>query len=636
MRFGFPRIGIGLAGVLAIAAAAAVSASATPGLQLVEAGGAIFPQRADILTLATPRALNVSELQVSENGHPVTGLTLERQGSTVASSSAVVIEIDESLSMVGKPLQEAFVAARAFAAQASPDEQIGIVTFNGKVNVVQPLTTSAAIAGAQLSTIPKASYGTKIYDALETGLSLISTAHVQSGSIIILTDGQDVGSTVKPAVALGTLANAHVRVFSVGVHSPSFDPGALAGMASTTGGTFVAATSLSSLTPLLDRIASQLSNEYLLEYRSIVNPGAHATLSVSVQGIPGVASVSYVAPPLVLTPAPPYSPSTTQRVIQSPYVLAFVVLIIAVLLIFALVNLFAQRPDPLLARVGSFVTLKEGAAPEPTKERRQRRRVVRPAQLLERAQRPRSLLVRLNETLELADIDATPLQVVALTLILTVIVAFVGDELVGIIGLLAGIVAVPYLARYFVLTKLKNRRRAFSEQLPDSLDVLASALRAGHSLVSALSVVADDAPEPSATEYRIALTEEQLGLPLEDALNVVVVRMANPDLEQVALVVRLQREMGSNSAEVLDRVIETVRGRVELRRLVRTLTAQGRLSRWILTGLPVALGLFLAIVASGYMHPLFHRTAGELLLGLATVMVVLGSYMIGKIVDIKA
>ena len=117
---------------------------------------------------------------------------------------------------------------------------------------------------------------------------------------------------------------------------------------------------------------------------------------------------------------------------------------------------------------------------------------------------------------------------------------------------------------------MTRKRKAFAEQLPDNLDVLASALRAGHSLVGALTVVADDATEPSKAEFRRVLQEEQFGVDLEDALQIAVKRMDNQDLDQVALVARLQREVGSNSAEVLDRVIETVRGRMELRRLVRT------------------------------------------------------------------
>ncbi len=193
----------------------------------------------------------------------------------------------------------------------------------------------------------------------------------------------------------------------------------------------------------------------------------------------------------------------------------------------------------------------------------------------------------------------------------------------------------PFGVRAWILNKVTRKRKAFAEQLPDNLDVLASALRAGHSLVGALTVVADDATEPSKAEFRRVLQEEQFGVDLEDALQIAVKRMENQDLDQVALVARLQREVGSNSAEVLDRVIETVRGRMELRRLVRTLTAQGRLSRWILTALPVALALILIVIGHDYMKPLYTETLGKALLVLATLMVILGSWMIGKIVDIR-
>ena len=156
----------------------------------------------------------------------------------------------------------------------------------------------------------------------------------------------------------------------------------------------------------------------------------------------------------------------------------------------------------------------------------------------------------------------------------------------------------PFIVRLLVQGRITRKRRAFAEQLPDNLDVLTSALRAGHSLVGALTVVADDAPEPSKSEFRRVLAEEQFGVNLEDAFKVTVVRMSNQDLDQVALVARLQREVGSNSAEVLDRVVETVRAPMELRRLVRTLTAQGRLSRWILTLLPIGLLLILTLRAA--------------------------------------
>src|SRR5262249_45816917 len=142
---------------------------------------------------------------------------------------------------------------------------------------------------------------------------------------------------------------------------------------------------------------------------------------------------------------------------------------------------------------------------------------------------------------------------------------------------------VPLIVRAVIKGRIVRKRKVFANQLADNLDVLASGLRAGHSLVGALSVVVADAAEPSKSEFRRVIADEQLGVPLETALDRVVDRMHNRDLEQVSLVASVQSETGGNAAEVLDRVVESIRERQELRRLIQTLTAQGRLARWIVS-----------------------------------------------------
>jgi len=178
-------------------------------------------------------------------------------------------------------------------------------------------------------------------------------------------------------------------------------------------------------------------------------------------------------------------------------------------------------------------------------------------------------------------------------------------------------------------------RAHFAEQLPDNLQVLASALRAGHSLVGALSVVVDDAPEPAKSEFQRVIADERLGIPLEESLLVVAERMESRDLEQVALVAALQRQTGGNTAEVLDHVSDTIRERFELRRMVKTLTAQGRMSRWVVSLLPVALLVVILAINPRYVQPLFDHSSGRILLVVAGVMVVCGSLVIGRIVKIK-
>jgi tight adherence protein B len=180
-----------------------------------------------------------------------------------------------------------------------------------------------------------------------------------------------------------------------------------------------------------------------------------------------------------------------------------------------------------------------------------------------------------------------------------------------------------------------RQRRVFEEQLPDNLQVIASALRAGHTFVGALGVMVEDAPEPSHRELRRALADEQLGVPLVDVLNQVSTRMKSVDFQQITLVATLQRDTGGNTAEVIDVVTETIRDRLDLRRLVRSLTAQGRLAGGILTALPIALLIAISVINPGYTSPLFHKALGILALSLACAMVISGALIIRRIIDIK-
>jgi tight adherence protein B len=183
--------------------------------------------------------------------------------------------------------------------------------------------------------------------------------------------------------------------------------------------------------------------------------------------------------------------------------------------------------------------------------------------------------------------------------------------------------------------RVRGQRKQFEDQLPDNLQVIASAMRAGHSFAGALSVVVEDAPEPARRELRRVIADERLGVPLDAAMGTAVRRMASKDLEQVALVAVLQRETGGNTAEVLDRVTEAVRERLALRRMVGSLTAQGRMSRWVLTGIPIFLFAMLTLINPTYMNPLYTTTIGRILLVVSAVMITSGSLVIKRIVDIK-
>jgi tight adherence protein B len=614
---------------LALAVVAGAGAASSP-VRVVEAGGAQFPFRSYVLTLPAATSLTASRLSLTENGTAVRGLSVLSAEAAKQSQFAVVLAVDASNSMRGRPIVAAMAAARAFAAHRNANQQLAIITFDGSVHVVLPFTTSSLAINAALARIPRLGEGTHIYDALERGANLISGAHVQGGSIVLLSDGADVGSIAKPGAVLSDLSARHVRAFTVGLVSSAYDPATLRRLAAQTGASYAEAASPSALTPIFDALGYQLSREYLVSYQSLAGPGAHVHVSVHVAGFPGTVSAQYVTPSLHVVSAPPYRASGIGRIVQSRLTMVLVAFVAAAIFGWGIVLVTRRRSVSLVQRVGSFVSVRRrGEADDLTAARR--------VDLLQKAEGAFERLrwwPRFKATLELADINASPTQIVLLTLLGTVAAMLLFYLVIGGWGIVLGFAA-PFVARMIIQAKLDRKRRTFAEQVPDNLEVLASALRAGHSLVGALSVVVDNSADPSKSEFRRVIAEEQLGVPLEDALGVVVRRMDNRDLDQVALVARLQREAGANAAEVIDRVIETVRSRMELRRLVRTLTAQGRLSRWILTGMPIFLALVLPLVHHGYLDPLFNHGLGRAMLLFASLMVIAGSVVIGKIVNIK-
>jgi tight adherence protein B len=308
----------------------------------------------------------------------------------------------------------------------------------------------------------------------------------------------------------------------------------------------------------------------------------------------------------------------------------FVMLIVA-LVIFALSTFLRKPGESLQLRLSQYVTL--------STEEKERKAELR--QLLGQKARSESSVSSwrwwqaFKEDVELADIQMPAGRIALWTAVLGLVlgllfVLITGSGLAIVFGAVAALIA-----RMYVKIKLRRKRAAFAEQLPDNLEVLASALRAGHSLVGAMSVVVDDAPEPSRTEFRRVIADEQLGVPLDDALGRTVQRMENKDLDQVALVASLQRDTGGNSAEVLDQVVENIRNRMELRRLIKTLTAQGRMARWIVSLLPVALFFAIWGLNPTYIRPLWAEMPGQAFLFMGIIMVSAGSLVIKKIIDIK-
>jgi tight adherence protein B len=240
---------------------------------------------------------------------------------------------------------------------------------------------------------------------------------------------------------------------------------------------------------------------------------------------------------------------------------------------------------------------------------------------------------RLDEQIDIGRIKVSSMSIVVVTAVMTVLMVLV----LGTISIFFAVLGLgtPLVTRAWVRWKVRKVREEFSDQLPPNLQVLTAGLRAGFTMLGAFVAMVENADEPSKSEFSRAITDERLGIPLEEAIRKVSVRMGSRDLEQVAMLAELLRTTGGNAAEVLDVIVLTVRERHDIRRLVRTLTTQGRMARWILTALPIATGLAFWALQPDIVGPMWRSTIGQLFLLVAAIMVATGSYVIQKIIEIE-
>jgi tight adherence protein B len=206
-----------------------------------------------------------------------------------------------------------------------------------------------------------------------------------------------------------------------------------------------------------------------------------------------------------------------------------------------------------------------------------------------------------------------------------------GNVLIGgVLAVVGG--AIPLLV---VQRRRRKRMRLFSEQLPDSLDLLRAALQAGHSFVTALYIVADEFPDPIAEELRTVAEGIRLGMPTRDALYRLRNRVDDPNVPILVVGILVAQDVGGNLAEVLDSISHTIRERFKILRDVQVMTAQGRLSGSVLTALPVFVGVLMYFLNPTYFKPMIETQKGLYMIGYALVSILLGHIVIQRIVRIR-
>jgi tight adherence protein B len=252
-----------------------------------------------------------------------------------------------------------------------------------------------------------------------------------------------------------------------------------------------------------------------------------------------------------------------------------------------------------------------------------------------RIAKERGILDRVESMLDRADIALRPAELlffyVVAVVAVTILLGVFAGPLLGLLGFLVIALVPPAVLAFMANLRLKK----FNSQLPDTLQLLAGSLRAGFSFQQGVEAVAQETNSPMKDELQRVIVESRLGRPLEEALDDCAARMSSEDFSWAVMAVRIQREVGGNLAELLSTVQETMVERERLRRDVRALTAEGRMSAIVLGIMPPALGVIFYLTNPSYMKVLFNHVGGQIAVGITAVIMVFGFFWMSRIVNIE-
>lgn len=560
----------------------------------------------------------------------------------------VVLAVDASRSMEeGALIERVLEAAHAFVDAKAATDQIAIVTFNADAQVVQEFTDDKAELNAALDDIA-VDTGTVLYDGIVRSASLFEDTDFQP-NILVFSDGQDANSDADRAQAEAAVTAVGGTLFAIGVENPGF--GALSQIATETGGTATVATDAGGVGTLFEGVQSTLRKQYVVTYES---EAATGTVPLQITVGDDEATAEFVAgssqegaaalrPQTVDKPSGPFG-LPAPDVLRSSTGLAVglgLLALAAVAAVFSIGSSFFSNEGNLGRALRPYA---EGYVADPDADDGGDGKGQQLAQtpLLQRAVEAtgsfaerQGFLTKIEGLLERANLPLRPAEALffyaaGVVLVALLLVAIAGNPLAALIGVVMVALVPPAILSYLA----NRRRKQFESLLPDTLQLLASTLRAGYSLMQGVEAVSQEVSEPMGRELRRVVTEARLGRPLEEALDGIASRMQSGDFAWATMAIRIQREVGGNLAELLVTVADTMTERERLRRDVNALTAEGKISAIVLGLLPIALGFFIYTLNPEYMDPLFDTGLGKGLMGGAVLLAFFGFWWMKKTIEI--
>lgn len=634
-----------------------VSAFASPASALTEGSiDHVEPREGSINLLFSVPVLQsgvnpeVDSVEVSIDGVAVEAAAELATTSKEKVRRTAILAIDVSNSMRGERFEQAKVAAEAFLETVPDDVYVGVVAFAGDVETVQEPTLNRAAASSVVAQLDL-SHETRLYDGV---IEAVSTAGMDGQrSVLVLSDGRDTSSTALEDVT-AAIETSEIKVDVVALAQAANARAPLEAMAGIGGGSVLSADDPKSLTEVFSAEAEALANQVAIT--AIVPPDrdqteGSVTVSISAgsetytdKAFVTVSNGTVSAPTAKSTPlevaAPRFAITPTMMIAG----LGSAAVAILFVLLLSLGVFDRDRTETLAERIAAYSRTGDArsaagtpgvrlASPQKAEGMTQSAVGVAEKALRNSA----GIEAALGARLEGAGLALKPAEWLLVHAGIAVGAALIGFLLSGG-GLILCLVllAVGLIIPWVYLGFKKSRRlKSFNAQLADCLQLMAGSLSAGLSLAQSVDTVVREGNDPISGEFRHALVEARLGVEIEDALESVGQRMESKDFHWIVMAIRIQREVGGNLGELLLQVAETLREREYLRRQVSALSAEGRLSAWILGGLPPGFILYLGLSKPGYLEPLITTRIGWAMCAGIVIMTLAGGLWMKKLVKVE-
>lgn len=593
-------------------------------------------------------AVDLDSVTVTFDGVEVEATAVEAAGTDEVRRTTV-LAIDTSNSMEGARIAAAKAAALTYLESVPANVEIGIVTFDNDVVVRQPPSRDrdalrAVIDGLTLK------LNTALYAGVQSAVATLENLDGQR-QVLVLSDGRDnTDAPLEPVIE--AIKASEVKVDVVALEQGAAAPAPLADMAAASGGTVISADT-AALTAAFSSEADVLARQILVTATVPDDQAAgDANVSVSLDagGEAHVGSAFLTVKSAESGPAKPADdpfatePTESSSIVVPEEVMYAAVAAIGVGVIGLLAGLAFGSPKEKRVSLDDQLALYSSSA-EGARISRAKVRQATSLSLTDQAKQAAEKALASNAGFEAR--LATRLEAAGMALkssewlLLHIGIAFGaglfglllsgGNPVALVLFLLIGLV-LPWV---YLVIKRSRRLKAFDAGLADTLQLMSGSLSAGLSLAQSLDTIVREGQEPITSEFKRVIVETRLGVGLEDALEGVAERMQSTDFKWVVMAIRIQREVGGNLAELLNNVAATLREREYLRRHVRALSAEGRLSAWILGGLPPAFLAYLTLTKPDYTNPMYTTPLGWLMLGGMAILLFVGIVWMVKVAKVE-